>query len=336
MVKPMRIGRLFILLLVFFLITSPVLAHVPGFPDDNTTPEQAVDISDPVKSWVFYDSLGEGKVKYYRVSLHAGERLHVGTFTPRTGRFTPSIVVMSPALHATDSVPERVTVPDGMGAIVVEGDRPNTATYEPFTPSANYHTASFDHQVKTERAYVIAVYESANRTGPVGVTIGYKEEWSPTEYLTIPFDLVRTHLWEGQHPLLVIGPFLLTILVGIEIVRRRWHREWGRRRIRIALTGAGLLAIGTAVNTAVQMTIALAQTGLTLAALLTTVFVIVPAVGGSWVIGLGLQPDCKLTSRRRVGLAITGTLMLLTWAGFILGPVILIGLAVAPLRALTE
>jgi hypothetical protein len=336
MVKPMRIGRLFIVLLVFLLIASPVLAHVPGFPDDNTTPEQAVEISDPVKSWAFYDSLGEGNVKYYRVTLQAGERLHVGTFTPRTGRFTPSIVVMSPVFNGTDPVPEGVTVPDGMGAMVVEGDRPNTATYEPFTPSANYHTASFDHQVKTGRTYVIAVYEPANRTGPVGVTIGYKEEWSPTEYLTIPFDLVRTHLWEGQHPLLVMGPFLLTILGGIGIVRRRWHGEWGRRRLRIALTGAGLLAFGTGVNTAVQMSIALAQTGLTLAALLTTVFVIVPVLGGSWVVGLGLKPDCRLTFRRRVGLAITGTLVLLTWAGFILGPVILIGLAVAPSRVLTE
>jgi len=336
MITAMRIGRLSIVLLVFLLVASPVLAHVPGFPDDNTTPEQAVEISDPVKSWAFYDSLGEGNVKYYRVTLHAGERLHVGTFTPHTGRFTPSIVVMSPVFNGTDSVPEGVTVPDGMGAIVVEGDRPNTATYEPFTPSANYHTASFDHQVNTGRTYVIAVYEPANRTGPVGVTIGYKEEWSPTEYLTIPFDLVRTHLWEGQHPLLVMGPFLLPILGGIGFVRRRWHGEWGRRRLRIALTGTGLLAFGTAVNTTVQMSIALAQTGLTLAALITTVFVIVPVVGGSWVVGLGLKPDCRLTSRRRVGLAITGILMLLTWAGFILGPVILIGLAVAPSRVLTE
>lgn len=332
----MRIGRLFVAVLVVLLIASPVLAHVPGFPDDNTTPEQAVAISDPVKSWAFYDSLGEAEVNYYRVTLHAGERLHVGAFTPVTGTFTPSIVVMSPGLDASDPVPEGVTVPDGMGTLVVEGDRPSTATYEPFTPSAAYHTASFDRQVRTERTYVIAVYEPANRTGPVGVTIGYKEEWSPREYLTIPFDLVRTHLWEGQHPLLVIGPFLLTILVGTWLVRRRWHGEWGARRLRIGLTGGGLLVIGTAVNTVVQMSIALAQTGLTRAALLTTVFVIVPVVGGTWVLGLGLQTDCRLTSSRRIGLAITGTLLLLSWAGYIIGPAILIGLAVTPSRVLTK
>lgn len=332
----MRIANLLIALLVILLLTSPVLAHVPGFPDDNTTPEQAVTVSDPVKSWSFYDSLGEGHVKYYRVTLRAGERLRVGTFTPRTGGLTPSIVVMSPAFNATSPVPGGVTVPDGMGATVVEGDRPNTATYEPFTPSANYHTASFEHPVKTETTYMIAIYEPANRTGPVGVTIGYREKWAPSEYLTLPFDIVQVHLWEGQHPLLAIGPFFLTILAGIGLVRRQSHGEWGRIPIRIALTGAGLLMIGTGVNTAVQTSIALAETGLTLGALVTTMFVLVPVVGGSWVVWLVLQTECRLTSARRGGLAVTGVLALLAGGGFVIAPAILVGLAVAPSRLLAD
>jgi len=82
------------------------------------------------------------------------------------------------------------------------------------------------------------------------------------------------------------------------------------------------------------MGIALLQTGLTLGALVTTVFVVVPIVGGSRVVGRGLDSECRLTPRRRLGFAITGMLTLLTWAGFILGPVILIGLAVIPKRLL--
>jgi hypothetical protein len=332
----MRIPRLFLAILVFLLLASPVLAHVPKFPDDNSTPEQAVDVPDPVKSWSFYDSLGNGHVTYYRTTLQPGERLHVGTFTPLQGRFIPSLVVMSPVIDETGPVPERVTVPDGMGAIVVSGERPTTATYEPFAPSANYHTASFDQEVSTERTYLIAVYEPANRTGPVGVTVGYEEAFSPTEYVTVPFDLVRTHLWEGQPPLLVIGPFLLTVLAGLGFVRRRWQATWGDSPIRVALAGAGMLLVGSGVNTAVQMGLALGQTGLTLGALVTTVFVVVPIVGGSWVVGHGLESECRLTPRRRLGLAIIGVLTLLTWAGFIVGPVTLIGLAVIPSRVLPE
>jgi hypothetical protein len=326
----MRIPHPFLSVLVILLLASPVVAHVPTFPDDNSTPAKAVEVPDPVKSWSFYDTLGDGRANYYRATLQPGERLHIGVFTPRQGRFTPSFVVMAPELDTTGSVPEGVTVPDGMGAIVVAGERPTTATYEPFTPSANYHTASFDQEVDTERTYLIAVYEPANRTGPVGVTIGYKESFSPIEYVTVPFDLVQTHLWEGQSPLSVVGPFLLTVLVGFGVVRRRWHETWGVSPIRVALTGAGLLLIGTGVSTAVQMGIALLQTGLTLAALVTTVFVVIPLVGGSWVVRRGLEPECRLTPRRRLGLAIIGALTLLTWGGFIVGPVTLIGLALIP------
>jgi len=78
----MRTPRLFLVVLVFLLLASPVLAHVPAFPEDNSAPEKAVDVHDPVKSWSFYDSLGNSHVKYYRATLQPGERLYVGTFTP--------------------------------------------------------------------------------------------------------------------------------------------------------------------------------------------------------------------------------------------------------------
>jgi hypothetical protein len=332
----MRLARGCLVLLAFLLLASPVLAHVPDFPSDNTTPERAVEVPEPVKSWAFYDSLGDGDVKYYRVELQAGDPFHVGTFTPQSRNFTASIVVMSQALETTDPVPPGVTLPADMGATVVQGDRPRTPSYEPFTPSANYHTASFDQQVDSERTSLIAVYEPANRTGPVGVTIGTREEWTPAEFLSIPFDRVRVHRWEGQHPLLVIGPFLLIVLAGVGLVRRRWQEEWEQIPIRIALVVAGLVTVGSGVNTAVQLALALTKTGLTVGALLTTAFVLVPIVGGSWVLGLCRRPACRLTLPTRVGLAVTGIFTLLTWAGFLLGPGILIGLALIPSRLLPE
>lgn len=324
--------RLLAGILIVLLLASPVLAHVPSFPDDNTSPDQAIEVPDPVKSWAFYDSLDGGQIKYYRLTVPAGERLYVGTFTPRSGGLNPSIVVMSPGQNTTDTVPDGVTVPDGMGAIVVEGERPITASYELFNPSANYHTAEFKEAVSTERTYVIAIYEPGNRSGPVGVTIGYEEEFSPSEYLGVPFDRVRIHLWEGQHPLVVLGPYLLTVLAGIGVLRGRWRNDWNREWIRVVLAGGGLLLVGTGVSTMLQMGLALAQTGLTYGALVTAVFIVIPLIGGTWAIRLGLQSECRLTTRRRIGLAVTGVLTLLTWAGFILGPVLLLGVAVLPTR----
>ena len=329
----MRPRRFVLTVIVVLLLASPALAHVPRFPEDNESPGEAVVVPDPVKSWSFYDSLQDGQVKYYRATLGAGERLTVGAFTPMSGPFTPSLVVMSPALEASGSVPDGVVVPDGMDAVVVEGDRPASARYEPFGPSANYHTASFEHTVDRERTYLIAVYEPADRTGPAGVSIGSAESFTPTEYLTVPFDLIEVHLWEGQSPLVVVGPVLLTVVAGLGAVRRRWQESWDHKQLRATLSGAGLLVLGSGVNTAVQTSVALGRTGPTAGVLVTTAFIVVPLVGGSWVVAGALGPTCPLTPRRRLGLALTGVAALLTWAGFIVGPLVLIGVAGVPSRA---
>jgi hypothetical protein len=194
------------------LLATPALAHVPAFPSDNTSPGGAVVVPDAATSWSFYDRLGSGETTYYRLSLEDDQRLRFGTFTPARGEFTPSVVLMSTSVTESDPVPARVSVPDGMGTIVFEGARPDAARYEPFTPSANDHTVTVDRRVEDGGAYLLAVY-ARERSAPVGVTVGYEEEFSATEYLTVPFDVVVIHLWEGQHPLLVFGPVLGTLLV---------------------------------------------------------------------------------------------------------------------------
>lgn len=332
----MRVHRVVLVVVVLVLLAAPVAAHVPSFPENNSSPDDAVAVPDPVKSWAFYDSLDAGEVKYYRFTLQSGERLRVGTFTPQADQFTPSIVVMSSSVTGSGSVPPGVTVPDGMDAIVVEGERPDAARYEPFGPSATYHTARVDRRVETETTFVIAIYEPDNRTGPAGVAIGYSEEFSITEFATVPFDLVSSHLWENQHPLLAIGPFLLTMLAGIGLLGRRWQDDWGLKSVRIPMSIAGVLIGGTGVNTAVQMGLALAETGPTPGAILTAMFVLVPIGAGGWVLRLARQADCRLTTERRIGIGIAGGLSLLTWAGFIVGPAMLLGLAVIPDGVLNE
>jgi hypothetical protein len=322
----MNVRRTGVCCVVLLLFAVPVLAHVPSFPEDNTSPDRAVDVPDAVKSWSFYDRVGGGEVKYYRVTLDAGERLYVGTFTPVREGLTPSFVVMSSALSDADSVPVGVTVPDGMGAVVVPGERPASASYEPFAPSANYHTASLDRPVENETTFLVAVYDPANRSGPVGVTVGYEESFSVEEYVTVPFDLVRTHSWEGQSPLLAVGPYVLTVVVGAVAF---WRRRPADRSVgRLLLAWAGLLVLASGVNTAVQMPVALVETGPTLAALVTAAYVVVPLLCGGWAVRRALQPDLAFTIGMRVGLVLAGLLAVATWAGFLLGPAVLAVLAV--------
>lgn len=325
----LRKGGLAAVLLV--LVAMPALAHVPSFPDDNTAPERAVDVPDPVKSWSFYDRLESGQVRYYRFSLSPGERLRVGAFTPQSGAFTPSVVLISPSLNGSgaDAVPPGVTVPDGMGAQVIEGTRPASASYELFAPSANYHTVDVDRPVDDGRTYLVAVYEPRNRSGQVGVTVGYTESFSPVEYVTVPFDLVQTHLWAGQHPLVAVGPFLLTVVAGAVALRRR-RDDWPAAPARATLAGAGLLIAATGVNTGVQTVLALAETGPTAGALVTAVFVVVPLLCGGWVLRVALRDGDGFAMVTRVGLLAVGTVALVTWAGFILGPAVVVGIAALP------
>jgi len=318
--------------LILVLLATPVLAHVPSFPVDNTTPERAVAIPDGVKSWAFYDELGPGEARYYRVSLSVDERLQVGTFTPRTDGFTPSLVLMSPSLNGTDRVPPWVTVPKGMGAVAVEGERPERATYEPFAPSATYQTASITRAVETETTYLVAVYEPGNRSGPAGVAVGYAEEFSLAEYVTVPFDLVRTYLWAGQHPFVAIGPFLFTALLGTGLVRKRHGGPGTRSLVQLTLLSAGFVILGSGVNTLVQMGIALSRTGPTGAALVTAVFVVVPIICGGWVVRLSLREHFTLPVGTRIGLVAVGGMTLLTWAGFVVGPALVLMVAITPKR----
>jgi len=324
--------RIAIVVLALAFVAMPALAHVPAFPGDNTSTERALVVPDAAKSWSFYDSLERGQVKYYRLTLEDGQRLRFGTFTPSRGEFTPSVVLMSESLNRTDRVPNGVSVPEGMGAVVFEGERPDAATYEPFTPSANYHTVSADRTVEEDGVYLLAVYAPRNASGPIGVTIGYEEEFSPTEYLAVPFDLVRIHLWEGQHPLVVAGPWLVTLLGGAALLRVRRRDDWTRPRIRYGLIGAATLVLGTAVSALVQMGIALSSIGPTAGMLVTAVFVAVPAMCGAGVLRCALRDDLVLGFRTRSSLAVAGAVSLVTWAGFIVGPVVLLLAAVVPTR----
>ena len=328
----MDAARIAIVVLVLTFVATPALAHVPAFPGDNTDPDRALAVPDATKSWSFYDRLERGQVKYYRLTLRDGQRLRFGTFTPANSEFTPSVVLMSESLNRTDRVPSGMTVPEGMGAVVFEGDRPDTATYEPFTPSANYHTVSVERTVEEDGVYLLAVYASGNASGPVGVTIGYEEEFSPTEYLTVPFDLVRIHLWEGQHPLVVAGPWLVTLLGGAVLLHVRRRDDWTVPMMCYGLIGAATLVLGTGVSALVQVGIALSSIGPTAGMLVTAVFIAVPAVCGAWVLRCALRDDLVMGFRTRIGLAVAGVASLVMWAGFIIGPAVLLLAAVVPTR----
>ncbi|WP_276239770.1 hypothetical protein [Halobaculum marinum] len=92
--------------------------------------------------------------------------------------------------------------------------------------------------------------------------------------------------------------------------------------------------LASGVNTLVQTGLTLAATGPTAGALVTAAYIVVPAICGGWAIRVAGRSQGRFDARTRVGLAVAGLAALVTWAGFLVGPVLLIAAAVAPARFL--
>ncbi|WP_255195323.1 hypothetical protein [Halorarius litoreus] len=321
----MRPHRLVLLVAALLLFATPALAHVPVFATDNATPETAYPITDASKSWSIYDQVDAGGVAYYELDFDAGDRLRVSVFTPSRS-LTPSLVLASPALDESDAVPARVAVPDGYGREVVAGSRPDCASYEPFAPSSFYDTVQLDREVESGGRYLLVVY--ADGSGPVGLAVGQEERFTPTEYVRVPLDLVRVHLWEGQSPAVVFGPLVAVLGIGIALGRSRLPSA-RPASISAALGLAGLLYVGTAAGTALQTVIAVSRSGLTAGVLVTAVFVVVPLLLGAWLLRRAQAP-AQLTTRSRLAALVVGVVGLATWAGLLVGPALLFAVAIAP------
>jgi hypothetical protein len=316
---------------VLVVLVGPALAHVPGFAGENTSQETAMHLEDGAKSRAIYATLDKQEVRYYEVHLDAGERLQASVFTPTPGTFTPSLAVygpgVEPAAGASADLPVWVDIPDGMDVRVVPGSRDREAEFEPFTPAAYYQTARVSIPVESAGTYWVAVYEPDGTPGRVGTAIGYVEEFTPVEMLRVPVDLIGVHLWEGDHPVLLVGPYVLGLLGGIAFVFRRV--DWPPTGPQATLALSGSLFLGGAVLTAVQLGLALVLAGFQATAVLSLLFVAFPLAIGLWLLVTGRRYNHP-PRRIRALIAVAAVFGLVTWGGIIIGPALALVAAAWP------
>ena len=325
-----RLSRVVILALLIVgvgLLAAPVLAHVPGFAGENTSHETAMHLDDGAKSRSIYATLGQNEARYFEVHLEPGERLQASVFTPTAGAVTPGIVVYGPAVEPSGTVPAWVEIPEGMNARVVPGTRTAHPEFEPFTPAAYYQTAATSLPAEDDH-YWIAVYEQDGSPGRVGTAIGYVETFSTTEFLLVPVDLLGVHEWEGDSLVLLVGPYILATLFAGWLWTRRLD---GRPTIpQLGLVIAGVLFVGGALLTGIQLALAIAAAGFQAGAILSLVFVVIPAAIGIWVLTLGISRERSHSLGRRAALLGAAVLGLGTWGGLLVGPILLAGVALLP------
>lgn len=316
-----------VLFLILLLGIAPVLGHTPLTAGDNGELGSATLIENPEKSWVVYGHLHEAEnLAYYRLDLESGQRLMLAVNINAADAPVPDLIVMGPGIESTGTPPLSLQIPPGSGVMVIPGTRPENGEYEPFSPSVLYEVASFSLPISQDGSYYGVVYTPGPELD-YSFVAGYKEEFTVFEWLLIPYSVVGIYLWEGQPLAAILAPLVVVVAIGIGILY--WQRSQGTRRSGgdwLSSLG-GLLYLGGAAITLTQMVRALAVTGFSSSASLTSLFFTIPillGVGALWI-GRGTSPR---RLRSCILLVIIGGMGSLFWAGYLIGPLLMLGAAV--------
>ncbi len=339
MAKPARLLLLAALTTVVLLLSaSAAFAHVPQLPGRGSTLETATVVDDPVTSWVYYGATETpGEVWYYRLDLHAGDRLYLQLLTPGPDGFCPSFAVMGPGLTPEGQPPGFVEMPagvsgDDMSTVVKEGDL-GEAEYEPFTPGAYYYPVEMDMPAPQDGAYYVAVYDE-ELAGPFGLAVGYEETWTLPGWIRLPADLISIYAWDRGWAV-ALAPGIAVLVIGAGLILRRPRAGTRASRNKRSLSGwlalaAGLFCLTTSGIVITQMLLAAVRSGFDPMMALTGFFIAAPAVVGALLIWLGWRAHSVPTVGTRILLLILGLAGLAFWAGYFVGPGLAIAAAAAP------
>ncbi len=332
----------FVVFALCVLLLPVAAAHSPVFPRNNTNIDSAYVVNDPTKSWALYATLAPGQVQYFRFDVNQGESIYVQLYknTEASNRgFLPSFVLTGPGLASNGTVPSNVTVPAGSSSIVVKGQQPDEATYESFGPGSFYDLGNVQVSAPTTGTYYVAVYDDAGQGGNYGLAIGERETYTPTEYLLIPYSVLKVHLWEGQNPLALLAPLVLVVVAGLGIllVRPELHAPL-RSPFTLLGTLAGLIFLGTGASNLAQMILAISRTSLGSEAVITLIFVFVPIILGVVTLRVALRRRERVGAAPRVAMFVLGVVALLVWTGLYVGPALALVASIMPVysRALSK
>ena len=322
------------LLIIFFLLFimsfSLVFGHVPFESGEGATMETATVITEPTKSWVVYEELNDKeKVKYYRLEMNKGERIKLDLFNPVKSEFTPDIIVTGPGIESKEDLPEGIEIPKDMGFIIIKSIL-GESEYEPFTPASYYYLSEADIPVTETGTYYVVIFDFENE-GKYGLAIGYVEKFSFSEWIGIPISVTRIRLWEGQSLATVLAPIILTVLVGfIAFFLNKKTKNNLISVFGILIALAGFMYIGSGISVIFQMVFAFTK-ATSSSASVTLVFAAIPIILGLVVLRY-LSKNGQIKNIDRVFLLILSLFGLIFWAGFIIGPVIIVFSALIPSR----
>ena len=197
----------------------------------------ALEIPDPVVSWAMYEELSNN-VLYYKFDAKKGDKLFANIVIPKLNGledFSPSLVFIAPSfavnlitelkvLDSTESFP--FLIPDGYDAIVFDYDGvlPSKESYEPFGQITYWERQEINLVVPVGGTYYLAVYDSSGDYGKLALAIGYVEDFSATDFMTVlPYAWFESRYFVEDYvtPVIVSLVTLGLISVGTFLVYKK-------------------------------------------------------------------------------------------------------------------
>ena len=158
----------------------------------------ALEIPDPIVSWAMYEELSNN-VLYYKFDAKKGDKLFANIVIPKLDGledFSPSLVFIAPTftvnliaelkvLDSTEAFP--FPIPDGYDAIVFDYDGvlPSKEFYEPFGQITYWERQEINLVAPVDGTYYLAVYDSTENYGKLALAIGYVEDFSAIDFITV-------------------------------------------------------------------------------------------------------------------------------------------------------
>jgi hypothetical protein len=160
--------------------------------------ESALQIPDPVISWAMYEEL-EDSALFYKFEAKKDDRLYSSIVIPKLNElegFTPSLVLIGPStfLELVDELKVlgvdtsfEYSIPEGYDAYVFDydGQIPSKEFYEPFGQITYWERQEIDLEIEAPGTYYLAVFDKAGSTGKLALAIGYVEDFSGNDFVTV-------------------------------------------------------------------------------------------------------------------------------------------------------
>ena len=242
-----RLILMTLLLCCIMILPASAFAH-KLIPTDGSNNDivSALEIPDPIVSWAMYEELSNN-VLYYKFDAKKGDKLSASIVIPKLDGledFSPSLVFIAPSfainlitelkvLDSTKSFP--FPIPDGYDAIVFDynGKLPSKESYEPFGQITYWERQEVNFLIPVDATYYLAVYDSSGDYGKLALAIGYVEDFSAIDFMTVlPYAWFESRYFVEDYvtpviaSLVAIGLILGVVFLIYKRIRHKsksWH-----------------------------------------------------------------------------------------------------------------